>query len=197
LSIHPCIRCTRVSDTVVHRTSLAGTASSPGVCVSSVLYSLGRWAVRARRLVVAVWVVALVLVGGAAGLLQQGLDNEVSIPGTESQEALDRLAATFPQVSGASAQVIVVAPEGGTIDDPAVRRAIEHGVEELGDVSQVEVVTSPYDDQMAASVSDDERATLLTIQLDGDLGSITDETKDALATETSALARSLPDGAEA
>jgi len=165
--------------------------------VSSVLYSLGRWAVRARRLVVAVWVVALVLVGGAAGLLQQGLDNEVSIPGTESQEALDRLAATFPQVSGASAQVIVVAPEGGTIDDPAVRRAIEHGVEELGDVSQVEVVTSPYDDQMAASVSDDERATLLTIQLDGDLGSITDETKDALATETSALARSLPDGAEA
>src|SRR5690606_22149990 len=94
-------------------------------------------------------------------------------------------------------QVIVVAPEGGTIDDPAVRRAIEHGVEELGDVSQVEVVTSPYDDQMAASVSDDERATLLTIQLDGDLGSITDETKDALATETSALARSLPDGAEA
>ncbi|HEV6955072.1 MAG TPA: MMPL family transporter [Promicromonospora sp.] len=165
--------------------------------MSSVLYSLGRWAVRARRLVVAVWVVALVLVGGAAGLLQQGLDNEVSIPGTESQEALDRLAATFPQVSGASAQVIVVAPEGGTIDDPAVRRAIEHGVEELGDVSQVEVVTSPYDDQMAASVSDDERATLLTIQLDGDLGSITDETKDALATETSALARSLPDGAEA
>ncbi|GGM35783.1 MMPL family transporter [Promicromonospora citrea] len=165
--------------------------------MSSVLYSLGRWAVSARRLVVAVWVVALVLVGGAAGLLQQGLDNEVSIPGTESQEALDRLAATFPQVSGASAQVIVVAPEGGTIDDPAVRRAIEHGVEELGDVSQVEVVTSPYDDQMAASVSDDERATLLTIQLDGDLGSITDETKDALATETTALARSLPDGAEA
>lgn len=165
--------------------------------MSSVLYSLGRWAVRARRLVVAVWVVVLVLVGGAAGLLQQGLDNQVSIPGTESQEALDRLAATFPQVSGASAQVIVVAPEGGTINDDAMRTAIEDGVEELGDVSQVEVVTSPYDDLMPASVSDDDRATLLTIQLDGDQGSITDETKDALGVEAAALAQALPDGAEA
>ncbi|MFI9484796.1 MMPL family transporter [Promicromonospora sp. NPDC052451] len=165
--------------------------------MSSVLYSLGRWAVRARRLVVAVWVVALVLVGGAAGLLQQGLDNQVSIPGTESQEALDRLAATFPQVSGASAQVIVVAPEGGTINDEPMRSAIEDGVEKIGDVSQVEVVTSPYDEQMPASVSDDERATLLTIQLDGDQGSITDETKDALGVEADALAQALPDGAEA
>ncbi|PUB28649.1 RND superfamily putative drug exporter [Promicromonospora sp. AC04] len=165
--------------------------------MSSVLYSLGRWAVRARRLVVAGWIVALVLVGGAAGLLQQGLDNQVSIPGTESQEALDRLAATFPQVSGASAQVIVVAPEGGSIKDEPMRSAITDGVEALGDVSQVEVVTSPYDEQMPASVSDDERATLLTIQLDGDQGSITDETKDALGVETDALAQALPAGAEA
>ena len=165
--------------------------------MSSVLYSLGRWAVRARRLVVALWVVVLVLVGGAAGLLQQGLDNQVSIPGTESQEALDRLATTFPQVSGASAQVIVVAPEGGSIEDEPMRSAITDGVEAIGDVSQVEVVTSPFDEQMPASVSDDERATLLTIQLDGDQGSITEETKDALGVEAGALAQALPEGAEA
>lgn len=165
--------------------------------MSSVLYSLGHWAVRARRLVVAGWVVALVLVGGAAGLLQQGLDNQVSIPGTESQEALDRLAATFPQVSGASAQVIVVAPEGGSVRDEPMRAAITDGVEALEGVSQVEVVTSPYDKQMPASVSDDERATLLTIQLDGDQGSITEETKDALGAEADALAQALPQGAEA
>lgn len=165
--------------------------------MSSVLYSLGRWAVRTRRLVVAGWVVVLVLVGGAAGLLQQGLDNQVSIPGTESQEALDRLAATFPQVSGASAQVIVVAPEGGSIEDEPVRSAVTDGVEALESVSQVEVVTSPYDEQMPASVSDDQRATLLTIQLDGDQGSITDATKDALGVEADALAKALPEGAEA
>ncbi|GAB2496311.1 MMPL family transporter [Promicromonospora xylanilytica] len=165
--------------------------------MSSVLYSLGQWAVRARRLVVAAWVVALVLVGGAAGLLQQGLDNQVAIPGTESQEALDRLAATFPEVSGASAQVIVVAPEGGSIEDEPVRSAITDGVAAIGDVSQVAAVTSPFEEQMPASVSDDERATLLTIQLDGDQGSITEETKEALGVEADALAEALPEGAEA
>ncbi|MDR7383462.1 MMPL family transporter [Promicromonospora iranensis] len=165
--------------------------------MSSVLYSLGRWAVRARRLVVALWVVVLVLVGGAAGLLQQGLDNQVSIPGTESQEALDRLASTFPQVSGASAQVIVVAPEGASIQDEPMRSAITDGVEAIDGVSQVVAVTSPFDEQMPASVSDDERATLLTIQLDGDQGSITEETKDALGVEADALAQALPEGAEA
>ncbi|MFD2793870.1 MMPL family transporter [Promicromonospora vindobonensis] len=165
--------------------------------MSSVLYSLGRWAVRARRLVVAIWVLVLLLVGGAAGLLQQGLDNQVAIPGTESQEALDRLAATFPEVSGASAQVIVVAPEGGSIEDEPMRSAITDGVEAISDVSQVAAVTSPYEELMPASVSDDERATLLTIQLDGDQGSITEETKDALGVEAEALAEALPEGAEA
>lgn len=165
--------------------------------MSSLLYSLGRWAVRARRLVVVGWLVVLAVVGGLAGLLNQGLDNSVTIPGTESQAALERLAATFPQVSGASAQVVVVAPDGTTIDDDAVREPIEDAVTALGDVDQVAAVTSPYDDLMPASISDDERATLLTIQLDGDQGSITDDTKDALADVTDDLAAALPAGAEA
>ncbi|RPF19582.1 MMPL family transporter [Myceligenerans xiligouense] len=165
--------------------------------MSSVLYSLGRWAVRARRLVLVGWILVLALAGGAAGLLQQGLDNEVSIPGTESQLALDRLSATFPQVSGASAQVIVVAPDGSDIYADDVRDAVEDGVAALGDVSQVAAITSPYDDQMPASVSDDDTAALLTIQLDGKESSITDETKDALSKEAEALDTALPQGAEA
>ncbi|MBL0886073.1 MMPL family transporter [Myceligenerans indicum] len=165
--------------------------------MSSALYSLGRWAVRARRLVLIGWILVLGIAGGAAGLLQQGLDNEVTIPGTESQLALDQLSATFPQVSGASAQVIVVAPDGSDVFADDVRSAVEDGVAALGDVSQVAAVTSPYDDQMPASVSDDDTATLLTIQLDGDQGSITDETKDALSEEAAALDAALPAGGEA
>ncbi|GAA1862939.1 MMPL family transporter [Myceligenerans crystallogenes] len=165
--------------------------------MSSVLYSLGRWAVRMRRLVLAGWIVVLALAGGAAGLLQQGFDNSVAIPGTESQVALDQLSATFPQVSGASAQVIVVVPDGTTIEDPAVRDVVEEAVDALGDVGQVEAVTSPYDDQLTASVSDDETATILQVQLDGPQGSITPETKDALHAEADALDAALPAGAEA
>ena len=165
--------------------------------MSSVLYSLGRWAVRARRLVLVAWVGILVLIGGLAGLVQQGLDDSVTIPGTESQAALDRLATTFPQVSGASAQVIVVAPDGSTIDDDAVRGPIEDAVDAIGDIPHVEGVTSPYDDTATASVSDDNTATLLTIQLDEGQSEVGDDTKDALGAASADLAAALPDGAQA
>lgn len=182
-----------VSDTVMHRT----TGTPLGAFVSSALYSLGRWAVRARRLVLVGWIVILALAGAAAGLLQQGLDNQVSIPGTESQLALDRLSATFPQVSGASAQVIVIAPDGSGIYADGVRDAVADSVAAIDDISQVAAVTSPYDDVMPASVSDDDAATLLTIQLDGDEGSITDETKNALSDAVVSLDAALPNGGEA
>ncbi|MFE6968566.1 efflux RND transporter permease subunit [Isoptericola sp. NPDC057653] len=165
--------------------------------MSSVLYSLGRWAARARRLVVIGWVLVLAVVGGAAGVLYQGFDNSVTIPGTESQDALDSLAATFPQVSGASAQIIVVAPDGSTIDDAAVRGPVTDAVDAIGEIDQVAAVTSPYDDEMAASVNDDKTATLLTVQLDGDQSVITDATKDALHDASDDLAAALPDGAQA
>ncbi|MCK9794640.1 MMPL family transporter [Isoptericola sp. 4D.3] len=165
--------------------------------MSSVLYSLGRWAARARRLVVIGWVLVLAVVGGAAGLLYQGFDNSVTIPGTESQDALDSLSATFPQVSGSSAQIIVVAPDGSTIEDDAVRGPVTDAVDEIGELDQVAAVTSPYDDQMAASVNDDESATLLTIQLDGDQSVITEDTKDALHTASDDLAAALPAGSQA
>ena len=62
--------------------------------MSSLLYSLGRWAFRARGIVVGAWILILALVGGGALLFNQGLDNSISIPGTESQEALDSLSTT-------------------------------------------------------------------------------------------------------
>ncbi len=165
--------------------------------MSSVLYSLGRWAVRARRLVVVGWLLVLAVVGGLAGLLNQGLDNAVNIPGTESAAALERLEATFPQVSGASAQVVVVAPDGGTIEDEAVRAPVQRAVDELAALDQVAAVTSPYDDLMPASVSDDERATLLTVQLDGAAEDVTEETRESLADVTDRLGAELPAGSEA
>ncbi|NYK12222.1 putative membrane protein YdfJ with MMPL/SSD domain, partial [Leifsonia naganoensis] len=83
--------------------------------MSSLLYSIGRWAFRARKLVVSLWLLVLVLLAGGAVAFNQGTDNTFSIPGTESQEALDTLSRTFPQVSGTSAQIVVVAPDGETV----------------------------------------------------------------------------------
>ena len=63
--------------------------------MSSLLYALGRWSYRSRKLVLVLWIAVLALAGGSAALFNQGTDNAFSIPGTESQEALDTLSSTF------------------------------------------------------------------------------------------------------
>ncbi|WP_418275193.1 MMPL family transporter [Isoptericola jiangsuensis] len=165
--------------------------------MSSALYSLGRWAAEARRLVVVAWIGILVVVGGGGALVFQGFDNSITIPGTESQEALDQLAATFPEVSGVSAQIVVVAPDGVSISDDAIREPVEDAADEIADLDEVQVVSTPYEEQTGAPVSDDDGATILQVQLEGDALSVTDATKDSLADITDELAAALPDGSDA
>ncbi|MEO6309610.1 MAG: MMPL family transporter, partial [Leifsonia sp.] len=154
-------------------------------------------AFRARWRVLGAWILILVLVGGGAALFSKGLDNAISIPGTESQEALDSLATTFPQVSGAGAQIIVVAPAGRTVNDPAVRSTIAEAVTAFDELGQVAQTVSPYSEHVDGAISADGSAALISIQLDGAASEITPATIDALETETAALEKALPAGSQA
>jgi len=164
--------------------------------VSSLLYTLGRWAFGARKLVLILWIAVLALAGGGALLFNQGTDNAFSIPGTESQEALDSLDHTFPQVAGASAQIIVVAPKGDTVEDAGVRSAIDDAVTALGDIGQVEQAVSPFDENVTGAVSEDQRAALISIQFDGAQTDITAATISDVEDAEASLAKALPAGAE-
>ena len=165
--------------------------------MSSLLYSLGRWAFRARGIVVGAWILLLALAGGSALLFNQGLDNDISIPGTESQEALDSLATTFPQVSGATAQVVIVAPDGEAVTDDAVAGPITDAVDAIDAIGQVSQAVSPFDENITGAVSDDASAALIRVQFDGVSSDVTDGTKSALTDEVEALNDALPDGAVA
>ncbi|WP_431280289.1 MMPL family transporter [Leifsonia poae] len=164
--------------------------------MSSILYSIGRWAFRARKLVVSLWIILLVALGGGAVLLNQGTDNTFSIPGTESQEALDTLSRTFPQVSGTSAQLVVVAPKGDTVTDTSIQKPVEATVAELKQLDGVSGVTSPYDDTVKGSISDDGSAAIVTVQLKGQMTTVPAETKTALTDAGTALQKQLPDGSQ-
>lgn len=80
--------------------------------MSSSLYAFGRLAHRRWRVVLLVRAVVVGLAGTAALTLSEGTSTSFSIPGTESQEALDRLDATFPQVSGTSVQLVAQVADG-------------------------------------------------------------------------------------
>lgn len=163
--------------------------------MSSLLYTLGRWAFRRRRLVLVLWLAMLVLLVGGAALFSKGAENAFAIPGTESQEAIDSLSHTFPEVSGASAQFVVVAPGGDTVTDPAIEEAISQAVSVFSRVDGVSSATSPFDENVGA-VSDDKTAAIISISLDVDANHVTDQNKAALKEAAAEVNETLPSGVE-
>ncbi len=162
--------------------------------MSTLLYSLGRWAYRSRRLVLVGWILALVVIGGFAGVFNKGLDNAISIPGTESQAALQTLAANFPQVSGTSAQLIVVAPEGDTIKDPAIVSAVNATVADIAALPQISGAVSPFGSTVTGALSDNGKAGLVSIQFTGTAATIDKASIAAVQNASDKLAETLPAG---
>ena len=162
--------------------------------MSTVLYALGRWAYRHPWRVLASWLLVLVLAGGGAVLFQQGTDNTFSIPGTESQAGLEELQRTFPEVSGTSAQFIVVAPEGMTVEDAPFPEDIAQTIDEIEGIDGVLAVSDPYDESISGLISDGGSAALVRFQFEGQASSVSSETKDELFEITDALQAELPAG---
>jgi RND superfamily putative drug exporter len=165
--------------------------------VSSTLYRLGRWAYRARRVVLVLWLAVLVLAGAGAVFLNQGTDDTFALPGTESGAALEQLRQSFPQVSGASAQLVVVAPDGVAVTDEAVRGPLEAALTDAAALDGVAAVTNPFDGTVSGAVSDDGSAALVTIQIEGQATTVREGLKDELAAVGTTLTEALPEGSTA
>ena len=160
--------------------------------MSSLLYRLGRLAARRRWLVIGVWIALVAGVGAAASGLGGTLQSTFSIPGTQAQDALDELQQRFPQLSGASAQVVFVAPGGTGI--AAEAGPIGASCEAIAAIPQVTAVTCPY--PMTASgtspagngaptqVSSDGRMAFASVQLSVPATSVSTALVDAVEAAT-------------
>ncbi len=165
--------------------------------MSSVLYALGLWATRAKVLVLIIWVALLALLGAGAAFFGQGANAPITIPGTESQAAIDTLSRTFPEVSGTSATIIVVAPEGERVDvEPYVTR-IEDAAAELEALDLVSAVQTPFSELVSGGLSDDGQAALLRVQIDASSFDVPETTDQGIRDTAAELQSALPEGAVA
>ncbi|NEE57746.1 MMPL family transporter, partial [Streptomyces sp. SID8455] len=123
------------------------------------LYRLGRLSFRRRGRVLALWLLLLALLGGGAIAFSAPATTEFSIPGTESQQALDSLAREFPQAGGATGTIIVAAPEGEKLTPAAVAPVVEEAAEVPG-------VLAAIDPFQARALSPDGRYALVQVQFD-------------------------------
>jgi RND superfamily putative drug exporter len=165
--------------------------------VSSVLYALGRRMARARYAVVGLWLVILLAAGASGmGMLRTGPDDTFRLPGQSSQEALDRLKHLFPEISGTSAQILVITGTG-SVRAPAVRGAVSDAVRRAEKIDQVEVAVNPFRASSASgadvkdAVSDDGRAALITVFLATDMMHTSDRTLEAITAVGAGLRTAL------
>src|SRR4051794_41979894 len=84
--------------------------------------ALARWCFRNRFVVLAIWVVALLALGGLRGSAGPGYTDSFSLPGTESTAALNLLTGNFNPESTDTNQVVFGARD---VTDPAVKAGIE------------------------------------------------------------------------
>src|SRR5215203_3605752 len=87
------------------------------------LARLAAWSFHHRRKALAVWVAVLVGVTAAASAIGSEYHNDCTLPGTESQEAVDTLAARAPAQAGDTIQIVVQDADG--VRSPAVRERVE------------------------------------------------------------------------
>ncbi|MDJ1114719.1 MMPL family transporter [Microbacterium dauci] len=162
--------------------------------MSTLLYSLGRWSYRHSWHVLVGWLLILGIAGGSVALFMKGTDNSFTIPGTEAQEGIALLERTFPQASGASAQLVIVAPDGETVESDAMTEAVTATADEFRDVEGVSNVTDPYDDLVDGLISDDGQAALIQLQFDGQSTDVEQTTIDEVERIAADFRTAAPEG---
>ncbi|MGY1844473.1 MMPL family transporter [Modestobacter sp. SYSU DS0875] len=145
--------------------------------MSTLLYRLGRAAYRHRALFTAAWVAVLGAVVALFLTVGGEFDDEFTIPGSESQTALNQLREVSPAAAGAGADLVFIAPDGATVVDPQYARAIGEAVAAAGQVDDVAAVQDPFTTQ---AISPDGRAALASVQYSVEAMELADDALEEL-----------------
>ncbi|HEY8471907.1 MAG TPA: MMPL family transporter [Natronosporangium sp.] len=128
---------------------------------TSVFERVASWGFRRRWWALAAWVAVLAAVTIGSQAIGNAYYNEYSLPGTESQAALDRLNEQSSEQANDTVQIVLQAP-GGLAEQ---RQPVEAMLAEVADLPGVLSTSSPYADD--AAIAPDGTIGYATVTLDG------------------------------
>jgi uncharacterized membrane protein YdfJ with MMPL/SSD domain len=144
--------------------------------MTAAMHRLGGLCAHHAAVVLVAWVVVAAGLGLAIQVFGAQTDNDLSLPGTDSQRATDVLAARFaPQQNGTSPIVFYAAD--GTLTDEAHKDAVKDAIHQLRQAPHVYSALSPVGSkgQSAGLLSEDKATAYAPVLLDIDSGSIDEE----------------------
>ncbi|MEU9083168.1 MMPL family transporter [Streptomyces sp. NPDC048357] len=150
--------------------------------MATFLYRLGRGAFRRRGLVALLWVALLFAAGFGAASAGAPTSGSFSIPGTEAQKAFDLLDKKFPGMAadGATARIVIKAPEGAKVTDPGPKAEVQKIVAGLKTGTGAEQISSVADPYEAQAVSQDGSTAYISAKYDVSGMELKDDTREAL-----------------
>jgi uncharacterized membrane protein YdfJ with MMPL/SSD domain len=160
-----------------------------------VLYRLGRLCANRALLVVAVWLGLVVVVRLVVWSVGAETSNDLSLPGTESQQATDLLASRFPPQQNGSSPVVFHVTKG-KITDKANQQAVEASYKALAKAPHVASAPDPFANSASGLVSKDGTTAFTPVLLDIPNGEVTEEIANRVL-DTTAPARKAGVGVSA
>ncbi|MGV9611497.1 MMPL family transporter [Nocardia xishanensis] len=145
--------------------------------MSRYLFALGRVVALRRWWVLVIWIV--LLVGAVVFALGTGgkTNDNFTVPGTESQDAVSLLHQRMPAFSGAHMQVVFATPGLAKVTDQQVAGQIEQVMTGLRGLPQVAAIVDPF---QAKAVSPDQRVALGSVQFSVPAGEVSQDTLEGV-----------------
>ncbi|TDC75853.1 MMPL family transporter [Streptomyces hainanensis] len=149
--------------------------------MATFLYKLGRLSFRRRWWVVASWLVLLVAIGTAASNAGDPPEESFSLPGTETEQALNLLESEFPAANAEAltSTIVFQAPEGQEITSPENEAAVRATLSAMEGAHLAVSVGDPFVEG-SGQVSPDASTAFADVDYDASYEDISEEMQQEL-----------------
>ena len=130
--------------------------------MTKVLYSLGRFSVRHRFVVLGVWLVIAVALVAVSHQTGDNTNNNLSLPGTGSQHATNVMTKPFPDQANGSSPIVIHA-KSGKLTDSKYASAVNNAAAQVAKEPFVASVINPLTSQGASALSKDQSTGYLSV----------------------------------
>lgn len=159
--------------------------------LGKLLHGLGTACVRLRWLVVGIWIIAAVGITLAVSQVGAVTNNNLTLPGADSQIAYDTLEQYFPPQQNGSSQVVFHSSTGRLDDGGPQQQAITDTYNALLTVPHVASVTDPFANAASGLVSADGTYAFIPVLLDIDSGQLDEATAQVVFDAATTPANSI------
>jgi RND superfamily putative drug exporter len=141
--------------------------------MTGALYSLARFCARHRYLVLSAWLIVTVVLVGVSHQLGNKTSDDLTLPGTGSQQATDTLSKSFPNQANGSSPIVLHVSHG-KLTDSQYSSAVNQAASDVAKARYVASVVNPLTSQGAAALSKNQATGYLSVTLSVSPGALSE-----------------------